>query len=73
VIFNDGSDGMELIRIAKREELTTPVMLVSNYPEAQSAAVAAGAVPGFGKASLHTAQTREHLLKFLPAHNVNAR
>src|SRR5438105_491461 len=31
VIFNDGQDGLELLRIAKREELSTPVMLVSNY------------------------------------------
>lgn len=70
VIFNDGSDGMELVRIAKSEELSTPVMLVSNYADAQSEAVAAGAVPGFGKSSLHATQTREHLLKFLPARNV---
>ena len=56
VIFNDGQDGLELIRIAKREEMTTPVMLISNYSDAQSEAVAAGAVPGFGKANLHTPQ-----------------
>jgi hypothetical protein len=29
-----------------------PVMLVSNYAAAQAEAVAAGAVPGFGKSSL---------------------
>jgi len=29
-----------------------PVMLVSNYQEAQQQAVGAGAVPGFGKDSL---------------------
>jgi CheY-like chemotaxis protein len=72
VLFNDGADGLELVRIAKREELSTPIMMVSNYPEAQSEAVAAGAVPGFGKANLRSAQTREHLMKFLPVRNVQA-
>ena len=60
------------MRIAKREELSTPIMLVSNYPEAQSEAVAAGAVPGFGKATLRSSQAREHLMKFLPVRNVEA-
>lgn len=66
VIFDDGSDGMELIRSAKKEEFSTPIMLVSNYPDAQSAAVAAGAVQGFGKAELQSRLTLEHLAKFLP-------
>jgi hypothetical protein len=30
------------------------MMLVSNYPDAQAAAVAAGAVPGFGKREIGT-------------------
>ncbi len=72
IIFDDGSDGMELIRQAKREELTVPIMLVSNYEEAQLQAVAAGAVQGFGKASLHASRTHEHLARFLPVRNVNA-
>mgnify|MGYP001148422668 CR=1 FL=1 len=66
-ICDDGSEGIELIRSAKKDELSTPIMLVSNYPDAQSAAVAAGAVQGFGKAELHQHQTLEHLAKFLPA------
>jgi two-component system chemotaxis response regulator CheY len=50
----DGSSGLDLIRrIRADEELrAVPVMLVSNYEDAQAEAVAAGAVPGFGKAQL---------------------
>ena len=72
IIFNDGQEGLDLIRIAKREELSTPVMLVSDLPDAQSQAVAAGAVPGFGKSDLHGSQGREHLMKFLPVKNLSA-
>ena len=34
---------------------------ISNYPEAQAEAVAAGALPGFGKAELHDPRTAELL------------
>jgi two-component system chemotaxis response regulator CheY len=47
----DGGDGIAVIRRLQASEFSpSPVMLVSNDPEAQSAAVEAGAVPGFGKA-----------------------
>jgi hypothetical protein len=36
-------------------------MLVSNYPEAQARAEAAGAVPGFGKADTRTEETRRRI------------
>ena len=39
----------------------TKMMLVSNYPEAQTAAVAAGALPGFGKRELGTPRVTELL------------
>ena len=50
----DGSSGLELIRTLKADEQlrTVPVMLVSNYDDAQTQAVQAGAMPGFGKAAL---------------------
>ena len=50
----DGDDGIELIRQLKGNAKlgATPVMLLSNYPEYQQQAVAAGAEPGFGKAEL---------------------
>jgi CheY-like chemotaxis protein len=50
----DGSSGLELIRAIKSEQQLrdVPVMLVSNYEDAQAQAVQAGAAPGFGKAAL---------------------
>jgi CheY-like chemotaxis protein len=59
----DYSDGLEVIRQIKADPqiAATPVMLVSNYPEAQAEAVAAGAKPGFGKAEIRAAATREKL------------
>jgi CheY-like chemotaxis protein len=50
----DGSSGLDLIRAIKTEDALRdlPVMLVSNYEEAQTQAVQAGAMPGFGKAAL---------------------
>jgi CheY-like chemotaxis protein len=54
VLDADGSSGLELIRAIKAEEQLrdVPVMLVSNYEEAQAQAVQAAALPGFGKAAL---------------------
>jgi CheY-like chemotaxis protein len=50
----DGSSGLDLIRAIKTHEQApeVPVMLVSNYDDAQAEAVQAGAVKGFGKAAL---------------------
>ncbi len=63
----DYSDGMEILRELKANpELSQiPVMLVTNFPEYQAAAVAAGAVPGFGKDELNQPQTVEKLKKYL--------
>ena len=63
----DYSDGMEIVRAIKADPrlAATPVMLVTNYPEHQQAAIAAGAEQGFGKAELALAQTRERLARFL--------
>ena len=64
---SDYSDGLEVLRAIKADDALsrTPVMLVSNYPEAQQAAVAAGAEPGFGKSELSSPTTREKLRPFL--------
>ena len=50
----DGSPGAALIRTIKADPdlANLPVMLVSNYPEAQAEARTLGALPGFGKADL---------------------
>jgi len=53
----DGDSGLEVIRRIKADEKlqSTPVMLVSNYEDAQRQAADLGALPGFGKAALGTA------------------
>lgn len=68
LIFEDQSEGMELIRTMKGDPALAriPVMMVSNFPEAQQAAVAAGAEPGFGKARLGKSDMLELIAKYLP-------
>jgi two-component system chemotaxis response regulator CheY len=63
----DGDSGLDLIRRLKADpELQgVPVMLVSNFEDAQAQAVAAGAAPGFGKSALQAAQTKERLRPYL--------
>jgi CheY-like chemotaxis protein len=63
----DYSDGLEVIRALRQTQAgaTVPIMLVSNYPEAHAAAVAVGAVPGFGKETLRSAATLALLAPFL--------
>jgi response regulator RpfG family c-di-GMP phosphodiesterase len=53
----DGASGVEWIRSLKADPATAhvPVMLVSNYPDAQAEAVREGALIGFGKADLRNA------------------
>ena len=50
----DGDSGVELIGRIKADKTlrAAPVLLVSNYADAQREAVEAGAEPGFGKAAL---------------------
>jgi CheY-like chemotaxis protein len=50
----DGSSGIAIIRrlMADADHRRLPLMLVSNYEDAQREAEAAGAEPGFGKAAL---------------------
>jgi two-component system chemotaxis response regulator CheY len=61
----DGSSGLELIRALKESQdpalADIPVMLVSDYPEAQEAARELGAAPGFGKSDLHSPVTLERI------------
>lgn len=69
-VFADDSDGLDLVRAMKagtagETAARTPVMLISNFEEAQAAAVAAGAVRGFGKAALDAPQTVQLLAKYL--------
>ena len=56
----DGSPGLETVK-AIADAGGPPVMLVSNFEEAQNDAVEAGAKPGFGKGDLGTAAAKEKL------------
>lgn len=68
LIFADDSPGDALLKEAKSNPqlAATPIMMISNFAEAQSTAVALGAVPGFGKAHVTAPQTRELLSQYLP-------
>jgi CheY-like chemotaxis protein len=63
----DYSDGIEIIRKIKADAgiAHVPVMLVTNYPEHQEAAIAAGAVHGFGKREYEKPETRAKLATVL--------
>ena len=63
----DYSDGIDIIQTIKADPqlAAIPVMMVTNYTEHQAVAVAAGALPGFGKRELYTEQTQERLGKVL--------
>lgn len=55
----NGDEGMETLKALKADDATAgiPVMIISNYADAQQAAVAAGAVQGFGKSALSAPET----------------
>lgn len=63
----DYTDGMEVIRAIKSDPdlASIPVMLVTNYQEHQDAAIAIGAVQGFGKLEIGTPATKELLQPYL--------
>lgn len=62
-----GTQGLDTLRVIKSDDATCgiPVMLVSNYEEAQVSAVAEGALPGFGKSALADPVTVERLATVL--------
>lgn len=53
----DGAEGLQLIRQMKKAGDPTPVMLVSDLPDAQQQALACGAIHGFGKSKLESPHT----------------
>jgi CheY-like chemotaxis protein len=55
----DGSSGLDVIQELIEAGTSVPVMLVSDLPDAQEAAMARGAVRGFGKADLGAPATLE--------------
>ena len=61
----DTDEGVELIRQLRAAHPGLKMMLVSNYPDAQQAAIQAGALAGFGKRELGTPRVKEILLSAL--------
>jgi hypothetical protein len=55
----DDREGVDVIRKLKPHYPNVKMMLVSNYPDAQAAAVAEGALPGFGKRDLNSPKAAE--------------
>lgn len=66
-IDEDYSDGIDLVRLMKADAVaaSVPVMLISNYADAQAEAVRAGALPGFGKKDLATTLARDRVQRAL--------
>jgi CheY-like chemotaxis protein len=67
VMDRDGASGLDIIKAIKGDErlANTAVMLISNYAEYQSLAMAAGAEQGFGKRDLRAETTVQRLRPFL--------
>jgi two-component system, chemotaxis family, chemotaxis protein CheY len=63
----DECDGISLLKRLRKIYPELKAMLVSNYPEAQAAAVAEGARPGFGKRELGTPRVGELIRDALEA------
>ncbi len=63
----DYTDGIEVIRQLKANPTTrdVPVMLITNYAEHQDAAIALGALRGFGKLEFNDPATQERLAPVL--------
>jgi hypothetical protein len=57
----DEREGVALIRKLRANYPGVKTMLVSNYPDAQTAAVAEGALPGFGKREIGSPRVNELL------------
>lgn len=67
ILDRDGTAGLELIQAMQndRDLQHVPVMLISNYADAQQAAATAGAVPGFGKSHMFAPETKALLEQYL--------
>ena len=61
----DGSSGVALIAQVQQRYPELQLMLITNVEEHQKSAVAAGAVPGFGKSDIDSPQTIQLLAQYL--------
>ena len=62
--FED-DDGVALLRQTKEKHPEQRVMMVSNFPETQEQAEAAGALPGFGKRQIGSDVAKQRLASAL--------
>jgi len=67
IFDGDGSSGVDFIADLKKQADSPPVMLISDYTDAQQAAIGNGAAPGFGKSSLGSAETIDRLKQAIAA------
>jgi two-component system chemotaxis response regulator CheY len=67
ILDYDGRSGLDFIARLKADEQfqSLPVMLVSNYTDAQAEAARSGALPGFGKSQLTSPTTVARLRPLL--------
>ena len=59
------TEGVDVIRSLRARHPNLRMMLVSNYAEAQAAAVVAGALPGFGKREIGSSRVTQLLREAL--------
>lgn len=65
VFDRTGEQGLELIGRLRDERPQAAIMLISNFPDAQQSAEAAGALPGFGKSQLSDPALAKRLAELL--------
>lgn len=67
ILDADGESGLDVVDRLRSTPGTAeiPVMLVSNLDDAQQAAEARGALPGFGKAALEASETVQRIERVL--------
>ncbi len=58
-------DGVAVLRQIKQQHPAQRVLMVSNYPETQEEALAAGALPGFGKREIGTEKVKQRIREAL--------
>jgi DNA-binding NarL/FixJ family response regulator len=61
----DERDGVALLARTRQKHPELTAMMISNYPEAQQAAEAVGAVPGFGKRDVGSDKSRQRIRQAL--------
>lgn len=65
LLDSDGSPGIDVIAQIRARFPSVPVMMITNFPDHQDAAIAAGAVRGFGKNDLRSNTTVDLLRAYL--------